>query len=281
MALIKCLDCGGKVSDRATLCPHCGCPVKDSLPQTKTCPECGQEVDVSERKCPNCAFPFSRIKGADKSAFMGQKAYNPVQPNKSHNSKYSNIYKHYQIEYMTCKVCGTVIRKGLSRCPACGSIICRLCGTKVAFHHNCPNCGSQNVNYKGYNIFKGNNNSLMMFLPILAVIFLAGWFLYTEVFSDFNDYYTSTNTNEFLEKDVPKWGKCSSCGKQCSPNGQAIRKKTGDVYKDTYTECASCKIEYWDRSDEKFWYDAIKNARNKWVDEHPTEAKRRGFDKIY
>ena len=28
MALIKCVECSGKVSDRAESCPHCGCPVE-------------------------------------------------------------------------------------------------------------------------------------------------------------------------------------------------------------------------------------------------------------
>lgn len=27
MAIIQCKECGGKVSDRATECPHCGCPI--------------------------------------------------------------------------------------------------------------------------------------------------------------------------------------------------------------------------------------------------------------
>ena len=26
MALTTCKECGGKMSDRATECPHCGCP---------------------------------------------------------------------------------------------------------------------------------------------------------------------------------------------------------------------------------------------------------------
>ncbi len=27
MALVTCPDCGGKVSEHASACPHCGCPV--------------------------------------------------------------------------------------------------------------------------------------------------------------------------------------------------------------------------------------------------------------
>lgn len=36
MALIKCVDCGKEVSDRAAVCPNCGCPIKCSLEETHT-----------------------------------------------------------------------------------------------------------------------------------------------------------------------------------------------------------------------------------------------------
>lgn len=32
MALIPCVECSGQVSDKATSCPHCGCPVKEATP---------------------------------------------------------------------------------------------------------------------------------------------------------------------------------------------------------------------------------------------------------
>ena len=43
MALIICVDCGGKLSDKAEACPHCGCPIeasmaKPSAPTVKTPP---------------------------------------------------------------------------------------------------------------------------------------------------------------------------------------------------------------------------------------------------
>ena len=31
MALIKCVECGADISDKAELCPHCGCPTADSI----------------------------------------------------------------------------------------------------------------------------------------------------------------------------------------------------------------------------------------------------------
>lgn len=56
MALIKCKECGGIVSDLATTCPHCGCPVENQQ-RTVVCPECGQEISEKDMKCPNCGCP--------------------------------------------------------------------------------------------------------------------------------------------------------------------------------------------------------------------------------
>ncbi|MCM1293315.1 MAG: WG repeat-containing protein [Bacteroides sp.] len=36
MALITCKECGGKMSDRATECPHCGCPIEIATNGNKT-----------------------------------------------------------------------------------------------------------------------------------------------------------------------------------------------------------------------------------------------------
>ena len=34
MALIKCSECGGNLSSKAKVCPHCGCPIHDTLIDT-------------------------------------------------------------------------------------------------------------------------------------------------------------------------------------------------------------------------------------------------------
>lgn len=36
MALIKCSECGREVSDKATTCPHCGCPILSKSGYTVT-----------------------------------------------------------------------------------------------------------------------------------------------------------------------------------------------------------------------------------------------------
>ena len=34
MSLIKCSECGREISDKATACIHCGCPISASKPTT-------------------------------------------------------------------------------------------------------------------------------------------------------------------------------------------------------------------------------------------------------
>ena len=58
MALIKCIECGETISSRAQHCPHCGCPVKITLQESKEnmikekthkflCKKCGSTDGVS------------------------------------------------------------------------------------------------------------------------------------------------------------------------------------------------------------------------------------------
>ena len=52
MALIKCLECGHEISDKAVSCPKCGCPIF----RTKQiiCSECGSNISQADEFCPNC-----------------------------------------------------------------------------------------------------------------------------------------------------------------------------------------------------------------------------------
>ena len=56
MALIICSECGQQISDKASVCIHCGCPVT----KNKTCPECGNIVNEEEAVCKICGFPFEK-----------------------------------------------------------------------------------------------------------------------------------------------------------------------------------------------------------------------------
>ena len=53
MALIKCTECGHEVSDRASACPNCGCPIEKG----NCCIECGQPIPDGVNECPNCGCP--------------------------------------------------------------------------------------------------------------------------------------------------------------------------------------------------------------------------------
>lgn len=54
MALIKCKECGHEVSDKASACPNCGCPIEKNL----LCDECGQAIPEGVNECPNCGCPI-------------------------------------------------------------------------------------------------------------------------------------------------------------------------------------------------------------------------------
>ena len=44
MALFRCCECGRIVSDKASVCPHCGCPIENV---NIKCPKCGSDnIDV-------------------------------------------------------------------------------------------------------------------------------------------------------------------------------------------------------------------------------------------
>ena len=52
MALIKCKECGKEISDKAEMCPNCGCPIE--LKKIFACEKCGTIVDDNAIFCPNC-----------------------------------------------------------------------------------------------------------------------------------------------------------------------------------------------------------------------------------
>ena len=53
MALIKCNECGHEVSDKASVCPNCGNPIRDG----HVCCECGTIITEGLSTCPNCGCP--------------------------------------------------------------------------------------------------------------------------------------------------------------------------------------------------------------------------------
>ena len=55
MAIINCPECNKEISDKATACPHCGCPIESVVTETiKVCPNCGSEYENYVDICPEC-----------------------------------------------------------------------------------------------------------------------------------------------------------------------------------------------------------------------------------
>lgn len=65
MALIKCTECGEMISDKATVCPHCGAPIEK---MTK-CEDCGAEYSADAEMCPNCGCPNSLKEAKEQSSY--------------------------------------------------------------------------------------------------------------------------------------------------------------------------------------------------------------------
>lgn len=76
MALIKCKDCNNEISDKATTCIHCGCPVEKIM----FCGECGKEVSINDRICSECGNPL------DSNENVSEVVKNNVSNQKSDNS---------------------------------------------------------------------------------------------------------------------------------------------------------------------------------------------------
>lgn len=54
MAMIRCPECGQRVSSMALTCPHCGVGIKGHL---RECPHCGGWMLDDQSKCPECDSP--------------------------------------------------------------------------------------------------------------------------------------------------------------------------------------------------------------------------------
>ncbi|MBP3469718.1 MAG: zinc-ribbon domain-containing protein [Lachnospiraceae bacterium] len=49
MSLIKCKECGKEISDQASSCPHCGCPINPNAQSINVNMNNGPSI-----KCPKC-----------------------------------------------------------------------------------------------------------------------------------------------------------------------------------------------------------------------------------
>lgn len=59
--LIDCLECGSKISDRASRCPKCGGGVRIPIGKIK-CEECGKQYEHDSTECDGCGCPTNANK---------------------------------------------------------------------------------------------------------------------------------------------------------------------------------------------------------------------------
>ncbi|WP_395025406.1 zinc-ribbon domain-containing protein [Robinsoniella sp.] len=66
MALVKCPECGWKISDKADSCPGCGYPINKDINMNKNqlnkCPYCGDPVNGTDEYCESCGMRLSSYK---------------------------------------------------------------------------------------------------------------------------------------------------------------------------------------------------------------------------
>lgn len=69
MALVKCPECKKEISDKATTCIHCGCPI---IKEIKCyCKECGNELLKSDKTCSSCGCPIESLTNYTKTNIVG------------------------------------------------------------------------------------------------------------------------------------------------------------------------------------------------------------------
>ena len=101
MALITCVECGNKVSDKAECCPECGCPVELKI----TCFECGASISDKNEICPKCGVPLKEI--------SKNKAYNkePINFFKAENTTKTPKFdwNDKKIKFLSWVFCGIAL----------------------------------------------------------------------------------------------------------------------------------------------------------------------------
>ncbi len=99
MALIKCPDCGQDISDKATQCIHCGCPISPRANNDKISfpyPE--------PRKINNTDIDSSKFRPINGAGYIG-----------GNEQKSPFAMKVYR-----CPTCGKILAANATFCPNCG-----------------------------------------------------------------------------------------------------------------------------------------------------------------
>ena len=74
MSMIKCPECGQRVSSLAGTCPHCGVAIRGMIRQ---CPQCQEYVMKAATVCPHCSAPLPPVSDATHENDAEQSANQP------------------------------------------------------------------------------------------------------------------------------------------------------------------------------------------------------------
>lgn len=68
MAMIKCMECGKDISDKAKKCPNCGKTFVEEMPVVSVinCSECGTVLSETDEVCQNCGCPVEKESNSSK-----------------------------------------------------------------------------------------------------------------------------------------------------------------------------------------------------------------------
>lgn len=155
MALIKCVECGKEISDKAYACPNCGCPAEYQSKNSKsimdrTTIECQNQSSYSEEwndiihevlvnhSHLGAISIIRKITGM--SLREAKKIVDYIEIHHKPPEEYA--YLHHQMPEVIlpaitrCKTCYKEISNQAETCPHCGQ------PTGV---HVCPKCGSTNT----------------------------------------------------------------------------------------------------------------------------------------
>lgn len=171
MALIKCVECGRTISDKATSCPNCGCPnqyqISASNPVTSdnshtatwdsvyTAIDCGDLLGATKLIK---TITGASIQEARETAKLIQNNRSSKMASKTNINAKSNGYVGPN-RTVRCLECGKLYYSDMEVCPGCGlqrktttveeyidpsKMICKGCSRQISKKaESCPHCGNQ------------------------------------------------------------------------------------------------------------------------------------------
>lgn len=112
MALIKCPECGERISENAASCPYCGTPMNDKI----FCKFCGKQIDKDCVICPECGKQIKELNQAsDKNIIINNNV--TASASASANAYVPNVHgqpKNKWISFLLCffTICGHKFYEG-------------------------------------------------------------------------------------------------------------------------------------------------------------------------